>query len=138
MKGRPAGRQGMSDAKRKLLEQYRALRAKIDPQVLERLRKAATGEKEKGPAYPGHAAVALFLEQQQNPEFREKLLEKVREHDRQLGIDPKAGDAVANTVAPAAASDRPRSDAESATPRTPGVLTQDPPRRGFSVIRKRR
>jgi hypothetical protein len=134
----------MSEEKRKLLEQYRALRAKIDPKVLERLRKAVTGEKDKGPAYPGHAAVALFLERQQNPDFRDKLIEKVRDFDRQLGIEPKAGaaaqsvtNAVTNTVSPAAASDQPRTEATPAG--TPGFLGREPPKRGsFSIIRKRR
>ncbi len=73
--------------KEKLLELYRAVRARIKPEVLDRLRKAVTGPKDKAPPYPGHAALALFLKDK-DPEFRRRVLEKARETDIVQGITP--------------------------------------------------
>jgi hypothetical protein len=89
--------------KERLLELYRAVRAKIRPEVLDRVRKAATGPKEKGPAYPGHAALALFLKDK-DPAFRKRVLEKARETDVVHGIAPPPSPAAPVVRAQAATS----------------------------------
>jgi hypothetical protein len=94
--------------KERLLELYRAVRAKIRPEVLDRVRKAATGPKDKAPAYPGHAALALFLKDK-DPAFRKRVLEKARETDVVHGIapPPSPADPVVRAAPPQPA--RPRS-----------------------------